>query len=74
MLYTDITFLLIDKNSENCRRISSFLLHDLINFNELSGKMYLVIFLKVTKKQGFTLPLKIHFWRNHMGGERIRVG
>ena len=39
-----------------------------MNFNELAGKMYLVIFLKVTKKQGFTFPLKIHFWRNHMGG------
>ena len=32
---------------------------------KFSGKMWLMIVLKVTKKYGFTLSLETHFWKNH---------
>ena len=35
---------------------------------KFSGKMCYITILKVTKNQGFTISLEIHFSRNH-GGE-----
>ena len=34
---------------------------------KFSGQMWLLITLKVTKNQGFTLSLKLYFWKNHRG-------
>ena len=48
----------IDENSQYWWRKSLYCLNDFRNFNEISGKMWLIIILKITKNQGFTLSLK----------------
>ena len=39
-----------------------------------SGKMRLMIILKVTKKHGFSLSLENTFWEKPRGGGRLGVG
>ena len=36
---------------------------------KIPGKMRLMIILKVTKNQGFTLSLEDAFWKNQRGGD-----
>ena len=58
-----------DENSSYWQRNSSHLLNNLGNFNEILGKMGLMIALTVTKNQGFTLSLEDTFFEKPQGDE-----
>ena len=53
--------------------LTSFVINDLRNFNEFSGKMSLMIILEARKNQGFTLSLEDIFFEKPQGREREGV-
>ena len=63
------------KKSEKSMKIVNIegekLLNSLSNFNEISGKMWLIIILKVTKSHSFTLFLENTFLEKHRGRVKL---
>ena len=57
----------INENSQYWPRKPSYILKDFRNLMKISGKMWLLIISKVSKKQGFTLSLEDTFLEIHRG-------